>query len=68
MRFRYVSPDAPWLTFTWGQGPYIDVENEKYYAVDAINVWDYEIDKPTIGVDYQSFKNKCEEWLNEEAA
>lgn len=58
-----------WIAVYHG-GPYIDVHHERKpdYALDCINVWDYETDKATIGFDRVAVRIELAEWIEESAA
>jgi hypothetical protein len=53
------------FTFEWTAGPYIDIYHQMgpAFAVDCINVWDYENDKPRIPVTLDDFREQCDEWV-----
>lgn len=54
------------LRFEWRFGNYINVFNKHTdIEFDLINVWDYELDCPTIAKTPEAFVKRIEAWLAE---
>lgn len=62
----YTPDSAPWLTFTWQGGEYIDITPEgSEYATDVINVWDSSKDAAEIPFTPEAFEKECDTWVKD---
>lgn len=52
------------LRFVWSGGPYIDVHEVGYSAVEVINVWDYAKNESRIPKTNAAMREKCNEWVD----
>lgn len=51
------------LRFEWSGGPYIDVHEVGYTAVEVINVWDSATNKPTVPVTNAGLREAADKWV-----
>lgn len=51
------------LRFEWRGGPYIDVHEKGYTAVEVINVWDYTKNEPIVPVTNAGLRKAADNWV-----
>lgn len=51
------------LRFVWSGGPYIDVHEVGYTAVEVIHVWDHLNHQPTVPVTNAGLRKAADNWV-----
>ena len=66
-KFTYTPEEHDYLLFAWEGGAYIDVYvGDEESPREAINVWDYENDIPTIERTPEALRAECDEWIEDQ--